>query len=327
MYGVALAGFLTALCVNSQSARAEVTAGINKDTGTLEITVTPGEMKGVLLTGHLTEEISVFADDGTLVKSFPRTGISKVDILGVTRVTFQHFGTGGVGFEFEGDIVVDVFNNYPYARSSLDGLSLRGDLLLRGNAGIVAIDQDFSLALIDGNLTVQDGGFGFPQYPGLLWVTGDLTFISTSEGVGGWLENVFIGRDLIVNGGPHNEFISVQNVVVEGDALMRLGPTNREERDFSDFVQIFASTIKGDLIIDGEQGDDTVWLGNSTIEGNLFIDMGPGADEVRFFFNSLNFGTDTQIFLDGGNGTSDELILDGLILDADEHTGFETVTP
>lgn len=324
---IALAAFLTAVFVSSESVLAEATAVVND--GTLEITATPGETQGVLLTGHLTEKISVFAD-GTLVNTFPRTGISRIEVLGVSRVTFRD--VSGSGFEFEGDIVGDLFIGgvvFPNNVSRLDGLSLRGDLLLRGHAGTVVIDQASSLALIEGNVTVQDGGFGFPQFPGSLWVTGDLTLISISEGVGGFLEDVFVGRDLIINGGPHNEFLELRNVFVERDALMSLGQSTGGDRsDFdADFVDIGQSTIKGDLIIDGEQGDDTLWLRSSTIEGNLYIDMGPAADEVRFF-SSLILGTDTQIFLDGGNGTSDELILNGfLILDGDEYTGFETVTP
>lgn len=330
MYGMALAGFLTALCVPSQPARADVTAVVNE--GTLEITATPGEMQGVLLTGLLTEGISVFVD-GTLLKTFPRAGVSRIDVFGVTGVTFQHFGMGGVGFEFEGDIVVDMFTGgvfYPSNLSSLNGLRLRGDLLLRDNSGFgFGIEQEFSLALIDGNLTVQDGVFIFPRFsPSLLCITGDLKIGSQSASVGGVLENVFIGRDLIVDGGPRNEFIELRNVIVEGDAVMSLGQsTGGDQSEFdADWLSISRSTIKGDLVIDGEQGDDTVRLGFLKIEGNLGIDMGAGADEVRFSSN-LTFGSESKIFLDGGNGNSDELILNGLTLNADEHTGFETVTP
>lgn len=291
----------------AQAAPEDVTASVHD--GVLTIKRASGSTDGfffvgITLEGRLEEDIRVYVGND-LLGTYSRSGDAGVTAIAIDGdQSLVSFGRNSP-LEFEGDINVDVHTG---GACFLERLNMLGNLHLRGSAG--AIRVEYSFATIDGNLTL-DGG------PGADSLGGDPFF--------GFLA---ISGTLAIDGGPGNEYISLANLYVGGDTLINLGQSSGGEPASSadkDFLRFDDSVLSGSLMISGDEGDDDLEIFFSSIGGNLFVDMGNGADLIEFFGSSL--AGDSQVLLDGGNGNSDELYLNGFPLLADEYKNFEIVKP
>ena len=207
-------------------------------------------------------------------------------------------------FEFDGDIAVDVVTG---GRCELLGLDLKGDITFSGSAGRILVA--YRGAIIDGDVAFEGGPgadqFGPSEFGGSLVVNGDLN----------------------IDGGPGNDSIRLEDAFVGGETLVSLGQSTGGQPNSldKDLFDLRFSLLAGDVMIAGDEGDDHVLVLLTEIRGDFLIDMGNGADRVSFF--GLLVSEEPIVFVDGGNGNSDQLNLNGFPLLPEEAAGFETINP